>query len=97
MGTKASSEGKGLDPRPLNEVLKREYFTLEKVIPELAEDKVFCNYDLASGYWHIPLDEDSSYMMTFATQSGCLLTCGDFSEVAHAGTGWTEWRVLCRG
>ena len=43
-----------IDPRPLNKALKREYFqlpTLDDLLPELADSKVFSTLDLQDGFW----------------------------------------------
>jgi len=51
-----------IDPRPLNKALKREHYhlpTLEELLPELGNAKVFAKCDLRSGYWHVPLDQQS--------------------------------------
>ena len=62
-----------IDPRPLNAALRKEQFllpTLDDVLPELSRSRVFTKLDLSNGYWHVPLDEESSMMTTFATQFG---------------------------
>ena len=59
--------------RELNKALQREHFTLpvlEDAIHELGESRVFTKADLASGYWHIELDEESSRLTTFQTCHG---------------------------
>ena len=59
-----------LDPHELNNCILREHFTLpilEDVLHELRDAKVFSKADLASGYWHVKLDEESSLMTTFQT------------------------------
>ena len=62
-----------IDPRPLNEALRRERYplpTIEDVLPELSHSKVFSKVDLSHGYWHCKLDETSSYLTTFITPHG---------------------------
>lgn len=62
-----------LDPRPLNEVLKREHYKLpilEDVLPELAQACTFSVCDLKAGYLHCELDHTSSLLTTFATPFG---------------------------
>ena len=62
-----------IDPRPLNKALKRELYqipTIEEALPKLSKAKYFKKLDLASGYWHVVLDEDSSYLTTFQTAFG---------------------------
>ena len=62
-----------LDLRPLNYVLKREQYTLptlEDMLTRLSDAKVFSKVDLANGYWHVPMEEESSYLTTFITDHG---------------------------
>ena len=62
-----------IDPRPLNEVLKRELYelpVLDDVLPELAEAKVFSKLDLTAGYLHCILDDKSSLLTTMITPFG---------------------------
>ena len=62
-----------LDPRPLNEVLKREHYplpVLDSILPELSKARLFSVCDLKDGYLHCVLDENSSLLTTFATPWG---------------------------
>ena len=62
-----------IDPRPLNEVLKREHYklpVLDDVLPELTSTCKFSVCDLKSGYLHCELDHESSLLTTFATPFG---------------------------
>ena len=62
-----------IDPRPLNEALKRETYQipiLDEILPELSQAKVFSTVDLCSGYWHCILDHESSLLTTFSTLFG---------------------------
>jgi hypothetical protein len=62
-----------LDPRPLNDVLKHEQYTLptlEDTLTQLSNAKVFTKLDLSNGYWHVPMEEESSYLTTFITDHG---------------------------
>ena len=62
-----------IDPRPFNEVLRRERYplpTIEDVLPDLFHAKVCSKVDLPHGYWHCKLDEASSYFTTFITPHG---------------------------
>lgn len=62
-----------LDPEHLNKALKREHFhlpVLREILPDLAHAKVFSTFDLRHGYWHVRLDDESSYMTTFDTPFG---------------------------
>ena len=62
-----------IDPRPLNEVLKREHYklpVLEDILPELTSACKFSVCELKSGYLHCVLDYESSLLTTFATPFG---------------------------
>ncbi|XP_046858591.1 uncharacterized protein K02A2.6-like [Xenia sp. Carnegie-2017] len=62
-----------IDPRHLNEAIQRERYpllTIEEVVSRLPGAKIFSVFDAASGFWQIPLDEDSSYLTTFNTPFG---------------------------
>ena len=62
-----------IDPRPLNEVLKREHYklpVLDDVLPKLTSACKFSVCDLKSGYLHCELDHASSLLTTFATPFG---------------------------
>ena len=62
-----------LDPRNLNEAIKREHFplpTIEEVTARMRNAKVFSVLDAKSGFWQIPLVEASSLLCTFNTPLG---------------------------
>ena len=62
-----------IDPRPLNKAIKREYYhlpTIEEITTRLTGAKYFYTLDAKSGFWQIPLDEESSVLTTFATPFG---------------------------
>ena len=62
-----------IDPNPLNAVLKRERYQIpvvDDVLPDLAEARVFTKVDLASAFWQLRLDDESSLLTTFATPHG---------------------------
>ena len=62
-----------LDPQPLNKALKRCHYpipTIEEVLPDLTNAKVFSKVDCRSGYWQIKLDHESSMLTTFNTPFG---------------------------
>ena len=53
-----------LDPRALNDVIKREHYripTIQEITSDLA-GKVFSTLDLKDGYWQVELDEESSLL-----------------------------------
>ena len=59
-----------IDPRDLNKALLREHCqspTQEEITSRLAGAKYFSKLDATSGFWQMPLDEDSSYLTTFNT------------------------------
>lgn len=62
-----------IDSKPLNKVLKRNHYFLpviDDLLPRLANAKVFSVVDAKNGFWHVPLDAESSYLTTFATPWG---------------------------
>ena len=62
-----------LDPKDLNKEMKRDKWytrTMDDVLPELAGSKFFSLLDAKSGFWHIPLDHESSMLTTFNTPWG---------------------------
>ena len=62
-----------LDPQELNKVLLREHYimpTIDDILHDLRQSKVFTKADLSSGYWHIELDEYSSELTTSQTCFG---------------------------
>ena len=59
-----------LDPHELNKAIQREHYTLpilEDVLHDLRKSTVFNKAGLSSGYWHVKLDDESSYLTTFQT------------------------------
>ena len=63
-----------IDPKPLNDALKREHYqipVIDDLLPDLTDVCVFTKVDLASAFWHLELDEESSVLTTFATPYGC--------------------------
>ena len=62
-----------IDPRDLNRALKRPHYpmvTVEQVADHLAWDSMFTTLDASSGYWQLPVDEESSKLLTFNTPWG---------------------------
>ena len=62
-----------LDPKQLNKALKRSHYPLpvmEEVLSDLSRAEVFSMVDVKNGFWHIPLDDESSKLTTFATPWG---------------------------
>ena len=62
-----------LDPRQLNQVVKREHYripTVQEIASKLGSKTVFSTVDLKDGYWQVELDEASSYLCAFNTPFG---------------------------
>ena len=62
-----------LDPRKLNEALKRcphKTLTIEEISHQFHGAKYFSKLDAQSGYWSVELDEDSQALTTFRTPFG---------------------------
>ena len=62
-----------IDPRDLNEAIRREHFpmtTIEDVFADMPQAKVVSVLDATSGYWQVKLDEASSKLCTFNTSFG---------------------------
>ena len=62
-----------LDPQELNKVLLREHYimkTIDDILHDLRQSKVFTKADLSYGCWHIKLDEYYSELTTFQTCFG---------------------------
>lgn len=61
------------DLRRLNRAVKREKYvlpTMEEIMPHLVGSKVFTTLDAASGFYQIPLHEDSMRLTMFITPVG---------------------------
>ena len=62
-----------LDPRDLNRAVQRENYplpTIEDIATRLHGAKVFTKLDVRNGFWHVKLNEESSYLTTFNTPFG---------------------------
>jgi transposase InsO family protein len=62
-----------IDPRDLNRAIQRAHHpmrTIEEVVANIPNAKVFTTLDAKSGFWQIPLDTASSYKTTFNTPFG---------------------------
>ena len=61
------------DPRDLNKFIKREHYytkTVDEVVTQLHDAKFFTIVNTTKGYWHVPLDTESSMLTTFNTPFG---------------------------
>ena len=62
-----------IDPKPLNIALKRNHYpspVIDDLLPDLENAKLFSVADAANGFWHVELEEKSSYLTTFGTPWG---------------------------
>lgn len=62
-----------IDPKDLNEVIKREHHptkTVEEVLSSIPGGKLLSVLDAKSCYMQIKLDNESSYLTTFNTSIG---------------------------
>ena len=62
-----------IDSRPLNTALKRTAYpipTVDNLLTEIGNAKVFTLADVKSTFWHVPLDVASSLLNTFNTPLG---------------------------
>ena len=62
-----------IDPRPLNQALRRSHYPLpviDDILPELGKARVFSKADLKDGFLQIELDDESSHYTTFQTPWG---------------------------
>lgn len=62
-----------LDPKHLNKAIRREHYplpTIEDVATRLHGARVFTVMDVCKGFWHVELEEDSSFLTTFNTPFG---------------------------
>ncbi|KAK3108757.1 hypothetical protein FSP39_014959 [Pinctada imbricata] len=62
-----------IDPKDLNLAIKREHYplkTVEEVVAEIHGAKIFTKLDATSGFWQIPLDDESIKLCTFNTPFG---------------------------
>ena len=67
-----------LDPKDLNKAILRENYpmpTIEEIATRLHGAKVFSVLDAKNGFWHVKLDEESSYLTTFHTPFGRYRWC----------------------
>ena len=62
-----------VDLKGLNKNIKRERYmipTVDDILPQLAGATKFSKLDAASGYWQLPLDEESALRTTFIAPNG---------------------------
>ena len=62
-----------LDPRPLNNAIKREHIqlpTVDEIFSQMSGACFFSKLDASLGYWQIKVDEESSHLLVFGTPLG---------------------------
>jgi hypothetical protein len=62
-----------IDTRDLNKAILREHYQLptqQEITSRLTGAKYFSKLDATSGFWQMPLDEESSFLTTFNTPFG---------------------------
>ncbi|CAB4024135.1 Hypothetical predicted protein [Paramuricea clavata] len=62
-----------IDPKDLNKATRRGHSpipTIDEILPDLREARVFSAFDVRNGFWHVELDEESSLLTTFITPFG---------------------------
>ena len=62
-----------LNPRHLNQAIKREHYkipTIQDIANDFKGKTVFSTLDLKDGYWQVELDTESSLLCTFSTPFG---------------------------
>ena len=62
-----------IDPQQLNKALMREHYnlaTLDDILPELNNAKIFSKIDVKEAFWHVRLDSKSSKFTTMITPFG---------------------------
>lgn len=62
-----------IDPQDLNKAIRREHYplrTVEEIVAEMPNAKVFSVLDANHGFWQVQLDDKSSKLCTFNTPFG---------------------------
>ena len=62
-----------LDPSDLNKAIKQPHYpmkTVEDIVDNLTDAKYFSTLDCNSGFWQLPLDNESATLLTFNTPEG---------------------------
>ena len=62
-----------LDPRNLNKAIKRHHHKMpstDEILSRMSGAKYFTKMDASNAYWQMPLDEESSRLLTFNTPFG---------------------------
>ena len=86
-----------LDPRDLNRAIKHSHYplpTIEEVATRLGGAKVFSVLDAKCGFWHVKLDEKSSYLTTMNTPFGINSAPEVWQQRMHELEGLTGAEVI---
>ena len=62
-----------IDPKPLNKAIKRNDYsmkTIDDALEEMKGARFFTHLDAKNGFWHVELDDESSFLTTFETPFG---------------------------
>ncbi|KAK0154442.1 Retrovirus-related Pol polyprotein from transposon 412 [Merluccius polli] len=62
-----------IDPQDLNKAIRREHYplrTVEEIVAEMPNAKVFSVLDANHGFWQVQIDDESSKLCTFNTPFG---------------------------
>ncbi|CAB4040527.1 Transposon Ty3-G Gag-Pol poly [Paramuricea clavata] len=62
-----------IDPKDLNKATRRSHYpipTIDEILPDLREARVFSVFDVRNGFWHVVLNKESSLLTTFITPFG---------------------------
>ena len=62
-----------IDPKLLNGALRRNHYptpTIDDLLPDLEKARWFSVADAKNGFWHVQLQDESSYLTTFGTPWG---------------------------
>ena len=62
-----------VDYRRLNQVTRKDAYPIPRIddtIDTLAGSKFFSTFDLASGYWQVPMDDEHKDKTAFVTPNG---------------------------
>ena len=55
-----------IDPKDLNKATRRSHYpipTIDEILPDLREARVFSVFDVRNRFWHLELDEESSLLV----------------------------------
>ena len=77
-----------IDPKPLNKAIKRNDYpmkTIDDALEEMKGARFFTHLDAKNGFWHVELDDESSFLTTFETPFGKLMGTSAFRDFSKSG------------